>query len=117
MPIIVMDSNSKLSVDDFLRSLEEAEKNYDPVDELIELKEELERLEHKYRISSAEFYGRYLAGEMGDSVEVIGWAGTHRLYMQLKAAISDSLKRVVADQTARKIRPSYASKSIFEQPA
>lgn len=115
MPMITIDSQSQLSVDGFLDSLKEAEQNYDPVDELLELKEELEQLEQKYRIPSTEFYRRYLAGEMGDSIEVIGWAGTHRMFTQLKIAISDYLKLVVADRLLRRIESTYASESLSQR--
>lgn len=115
MRMIVIDSHTKLSVDSFLQRLNEAEQEYDPVDELLELKEELESFEQKYDMPSTEFYRRYLAGEMGDSIEVIGWAGTHRLYTQLKMAISDSLKLVVADRLPRRIESTYAPESLSQR--
>ena len=47
-------------------------------------------------MTSAEFYRRYQAGESGDDLDIIVWAGRYRQYLQLKSAISASLNVVIA---------------------
>jgi hypothetical protein len=46
---------------------------------------ELDRLERELGMSAAEFYDRYRAGQMGDSTDVIHWAGL--CYMALRQGI------------------------------
>jgi len=46
-------------------------------------------------MDSAEFFSRYQAGEVGDKIAYVTWAGRYRLYLNLKRAISDSLRLVV----------------------
>lgn len=70
---------------------------YDPVvDQLLRLQRELMQLEQRHGLSSSEFYTRYQAGQIGDTVEVIGWAGRYRLFLELRNTISDSLNQVLA---------------------
>jgi hypothetical protein len=82
--------------EEFRRMLREASENYDPLEELLALERELFAFEQKYGLSSEEFYSRFMQGAMGDDMEVIEWAGTYELFLHLKAAISESLKLVVA---------------------
>jgi hypothetical protein len=79
-----------------LRALfRQADETYDPLEELLRLERELVRLEAEHGLSSGEFFKRYEAGEMGDAVEIVAWAGRYRLYLNLKRAISESLRVVV----------------------
>ena len=50
------------------------------------LEERLEAFEEEFELSSEEFFARYVRGEMGDDSEVIKWAGTYRLYLDLVSA-------------------------------
>ena len=43
----------------------------------------LEEYENKYGLSSADFYARFLGGEMGDSGDFILWAGAYEIYQRL----------------------------------
>lgn len=79
--------------DAFARELSEAREVYDPLEELLALERVLLLLEQQHGLSSAEFYQRFLAGEGGDSPEVIAWVGRYEVYLSLKAAISQSLSR------------------------
>ena len=45
----------------------------------------LEEYENKYGLSSADFYDRFLRGEMGDSGDFILWAGAYEIYQRLKS--------------------------------
>ena len=49
-------------------------------------------LEAEHGLTSAEFLTRYQMGEMGDDLAYVSWAGRYRLYLNLKRAISDSLR-------------------------
>lgn len=73
----------------------QADETYDPLEELLRLERDLARLEAEHGLSSSAFLERYLAGEMGDAVETVAWAGRYRLYLNLKRAISESLQVVV----------------------
>jgi len=77
--------------DTFARELSEAREAYDPLEELLALERKLLLLEQQHSVSSAEFYQRFLAGEGGDSPEVIAWVGRYEAYLNLKAAISERL--------------------------
>ncbi|HMT21498.1 MAG TPA: hypothetical protein PKE20_09695 [Promineifilum sp.] len=79
-----------------LNLLQEAEARYDPLEELLRLERELASLEMTYSRSSADFFERYQAGELGDDFAYITWAGRYRLYLNLKRTISESLRIVMA---------------------
>jgi len=65
-----------------------------PVEALIALIRSLVAYEQQYKISSAEFYARYQRGEMGDSADMIEWAGDYQHYVQLKAELEQRLAAV-----------------------
>ena len=81
--------------EEFARQLQEAREKYDPLEELLSLERELMLQEQRHGLSSAAFYARFLAGEGGDSPEVITWVGHYEAHLHLKAAISESLSLVV----------------------
>lgn len=95
MPIIEFTQENKPSIEELRQLLQEAEENYDPVEELLLLERQLAQLEQQYNLKSAEFYRRYQAGKMGDDTAYIAWAGRYRLYLRLKEIISNSLKLVL----------------------
>lgn len=97
MPIIEFTQNNQPSVAELRQLLQDAEENYDPIEELLHLERQLAQLEQTHNLTSVEFYRRYQAGEMGDDVAFIAWAGRYRLYLQLKQTISNSLKLVLAN--------------------
>ena len=96
MPVFHYQNGNLPEPVEFRRLLREASENYDPVDELLILERALRDLERLHGVSSAEFYGRFVAGEAGDDLELIGWAGRYEAFLRLKTAISESLKLVVA---------------------
>jgi hypothetical protein len=97
MATLDFSGNQLPALAEFLQQLREADDQYDPVEKLLTLERQLAVLEQKHGIISAEFFQRYQAGAMGDSVEFVGWAGRYRLYRELKAAISASLKLIVSE--------------------
>lgn len=96
MPSIEFNQENKPSIAELRELLLDAGQNYDPIEELLHLERELAQLEQTYNLASAEFYRRYLAGEMGDAIAFVTWAGRYRLYLRLKKTISNSLKLVIA---------------------
>ena len=65
---------------DLLRGLKE---KLDVQESLHSLIEAMQRYEEKYGMSTLEFYARYVAGQMGDSREVMLWAGAFDDYQSL----------------------------------
>jgi hypothetical protein len=100
MPIIEFDKENKPSVAELRQLLQDAEENYDPVEELLLLERQLAQLEQAHNMTSAEFYGRYKSGEMGDDAKFVAWVGRYRLFIRLKETISSSLKLVLAGSSS-----------------
>jgi len=98
MPRLEYNQETLPTPEEFVQTLRETSEQYDPVEELLRLERELVRLEEKFSMPSDEFFRRYQAGEMGDDVEIIEWAGRFRLYQRLKQLISNSLNLVVTSQ-------------------
>ena len=96
MPQIVFANEPRLDREQMIEMLRSGDEQYDPVEELLDLQRELIAFEQEHGISSVELHRRYHAGEMGDAVEVVHWAGLYRQYVQLKSVISDSLNVVVS---------------------
>lgn len=63
-----------------------------PLDALLELKADLLAYERQYDMTSAAFYARYEAGEMGDSEDVVMWAGEYRLCQSIKRELEQKLQ-------------------------
>jgi len=40
--------------------------------------------EQHYQMSSSDFYARYQRGEMGDTADMVEWAGHYQHYQRLK---------------------------------
>jgi hypothetical protein len=65
-----------------------------PLEALIALIRSLVAYEQRYQMSSADFYTRYQRGEMGDSADIVEWAGDYQHYLQLKAELEQKLVAV-----------------------
>ncbi len=74
---------SKMSEAQVRKLVRQAMENLDPQKELEELREELRQFEQQFGMSSEEFIAKYEQGKMGDSAEVIRWAGEYRMYLRL----------------------------------
>jgi hypothetical protein len=79
--------------EEFRRILAEAMEKSNPIDELLELHQELCVLEGKYGMTSNEFYEKYQRGEMGDDAEVMHWAATYHAFVELKSRVEVALMR------------------------
>jgi len=62
-----------------------------PVEALAALIRSLVAYEQRYHMSSADFYARYQKGEMGDSTDVVEWAGDYQHYLELKDELEQKL--------------------------
>lgn len=82
---------------EFLRLLQEARDQYDPLEKLLSLDRELIQFEQKHSLSSSDFYQHFQAGELGDTMDFIRWAGRYEMYLRLKGTISASLDLVVSE--------------------
>jgi hypothetical protein len=54
-----------------------------PKDGLNDLVQWLKQFEKKFGMSTIEFYQKFRAGKMGDSMDVIEWAGLYEAYLIL----------------------------------
>ncbi len=85
------------SAEQFVLQLREVSAQYDPVDKLLSLERDMALFEQTHGLTSSEFFRRYQAGTMGDSIEYVRWAGRYKLYQNLKNLISSSLQMVVTE--------------------
>jgi hypothetical protein len=97
MSTLEFTQETTLEPEAFKRLLQTASEQYDPVEELLNLERQLLEMEQKHNLASPEFYRLYQAGEMGDDIAFVTWAGRYRLFMSLKKAISESLKLVLTE--------------------
>ena len=65
-----------------------------PVEALTGLIRSLVAYERQYDMSSADFYERYQRGDMGDTADVIEWAGDYQHFLQLKEELERKLAAV-----------------------
>ncbi len=65
-----------------------------PVEALTGLIRSLVAYEQQYDMSSADFYARYQRGDMGDTADVVEWAGDYQHYLQLKEDLERKLAAV-----------------------
>jgi hypothetical protein len=98
MPALEFSQTNKPSLETLRKWLQQQSEQYDPLEELLRLQQELNQFEQQYNLASDEFIQRYEAGEMGDEIAFVRWAGRYRLYTNLKQAISTSLKLIVPYQ-------------------
>ena len=63
-----------------------------PVEALAALIRSLVAYEQRHQMSSADFYTRYQRGAMGDTADVVEWAGDYQQYMQLKGELEQKLQ-------------------------
>jgi hypothetical protein len=62
-----------------------------PIEALAALIRALVAYEQRYQISSSDFYARYQRGEMGDTADMVEWAGDYQHYLQLKEELEQKL--------------------------
>ena len=62
-----------------------------PIEALTALIRSLVAYEQRYQMSSADFYAQYQRGAMGDTADMIEWAGDYQHYLQLKEELEQKL--------------------------
>lgn len=62
-----------------------------PVEALTALIRSLVAYEQRYQMSSVDFYAHYQRGELGDTTDMVEWAGDYQHYLQLKAELEQKL--------------------------
>jgi len=80
--------------EEFQRILKDALEKSNPVDDLLELAEELWGYEQKYGMTSEEFFSRFQRGELDDRMDFIEWAGAYDLFLDRKARVEAALMQV-----------------------
>ena len=83
MKKVTITITKKTSQHEAKRLFREMVKKSNPEESLDALIEELKQFEEKFGMSTVELYRHYLAGRMGDSKEVMHWAGIYKLYTHL----------------------------------
>jgi hypothetical protein len=80
--------------DEFQMALVEAMANTNPVDDLLELSNDLREFENQYQLSSVEFYQKYQAGSLeGELQHCLEWAITYDLFVKTKRKLEAALMR------------------------
>lgn len=81
-------------VDEFQKVLAQAMASTNPVDDLLELANDLWGFEQKYQMSSADFYEKYQAGLLEDELQhCIEWVATYDFFIKIKRKLESALMR------------------------
>ena len=81
------------SSEQFQKDLQDAHAQANPVDDLIDLWQELQNFEQKYELTSEEFYRKYQAGQQGDDEYCMLWAALYEMFNSSKRLIEKALMR------------------------
>jgi len=80
--------------DEFQKALAETMANTNPVDDLLELANDLWEFEQKYQISSADFYEKYQTGSLDDELQhCVEWVATYDFFIKTKRKLEAALMR------------------------
>ncbi|MFQ5613197.1 MAG: hypothetical protein ACE5H9_13800 [Anaerolineae bacterium] len=80
--------------DEFQKALAEAMTNTNPIDDLLELANDLWEFEQKYQMPSADFYEKYQMGSLDDELQhCIEWVATYDFFMKTKRKLETALMR------------------------
>ncbi len=87
-------ANELPPADEFQKALADAMADTNPVDDLLELANDLWEFEQKYGMSSADFYEKYQAGSLDDGLQhCIEWVATYDFFMKTKRKLEAALMR------------------------
>ncbi|MDM8523219.1 hypothetical protein QUF80_07600 [Desulfococcaceae bacterium HSG8] len=95
--------------DEFRRSLARTIAESNPLDDLLELAEELGDYERNYGISTENFYAKYQAGLSGDELHWMEWAGTYELFMENKRRLESALMRAAVQPESEEYETGHVS--------
>jgi hypothetical protein len=86
--------NELPSSEEFQKALAQAIASTNPVDDLLELANELWEYEQKYQMTSADFYERYQAGSLDDELQhQVEWVATYDFFLKTKRRLESALMR------------------------
>jgi len=61
------------------------------VDALVAIAKHLSRYELRYKITSEDFYNRFIKGQLEDSEDYIEWANAYKHYVAIRHNLEDQL--------------------------
>ncbi|GAB4423352.1 MAG: hypothetical protein Fur0044_21350 [Anaerolineae bacterium] len=94
------------SGEEFQQALAQAMSNTNPVDDLLELSNELRDFEQKYHMSSIEFYEEYQAGSLSDELQhCIEWVATYEFFLKTKRQLEMALMRAAVQPALPELAP------------
>lgn len=94
MTKIIITKDNMPTPEEFRHMLAQAIAESNPVDDLLEVAEELHEYEQRYGMTSAEFYARFQRGELDDELQhCIRWASAYDVFTKLKTRIETALVR------------------------
>ncbi|MEA3339785.1 MAG: hypothetical protein U9R15_07450 [Chloroflexota bacterium] len=83
--------------EEFERMLARTITQSNPVDDMLEIADELGEYEREYGMTSAEFYEQFNRGVLDDELQhCIGWAGAFEIFTKLKRVVEAALMREAA---------------------
>ena len=92
--------------DEFQKALAQTIANANPVDDLLELANDLWEFEQKYQMSSADFYKKYQAGLLNDELQhCIEWVATYEFFMKIKRKLESALMRAAIQPELLELMP------------
>lgn len=97
--------------EEFKRDIADAVMNANPIDDLLELANDLHQYELKYGLTSEEFYQGYQAGMLNDELQhCMRWAAIYRMFVKTKRQLENALMRTAirvgyADAELEKVTP------------
>ena len=79
---------------EFKKALTDAMVNTNPVDDLLELANNLWKFEQKHQMSSADFYEKFQTGSLEDELQhSIEWVATYDFFIKTKRKLETALMR------------------------
>jgi hypothetical protein len=86
--------NQLPSSDEFQKALAQAMAETNPVDDLLELANDLWEFEQKYQMPSADFYEKYQTGSLDDELQhCMEWVATYDFFVKTKRKLEAALMR------------------------
>lgn len=93
------------SREEFQKALTQAMITVNPVDDLLELSNQLREYEQKYDLSSTEFYRQYQAGLLSEPLQhCVEWAAIYDLFMRTKRMLEATLMRAAIYPELEEVR-------------
>jgi hypothetical protein len=82
------------TTEEFKRDIADAIMNANPLDDLLELANDLHQYELQYGLTSEEFYQGYQAGMLNDELQhCMRWASIYRMFVKTKRQLENALMR------------------------